>query len=75
MQSILNLKVGQSAKIFKIQGSEKIKNRLLELGFVKNAVVEILAVSSLKKTFLLKVQNGVLAIRHDTLKDVLICKK
>ena len=75
MQNITNLNRGQSAIICKIQGDLKIKFRLLELGFVKGAIVEVLAISSLRKTFLLKIQGYVIAIRHNILKEVLICKK
>ena len=75
MQNITDLKVNEYAKIIKIEGDYKVKNRLLELGFVNDALIKVLAISSLKKTFLLEVQNSVIAIRNSTLKDVFICKQ
>ena len=67
---------------FKSEMIEKLK----EKGFVptysdflegefNGTNVEVLAISSLKKTYLLKVQGYVIALRHNILKDVLICKK
>lgn len=75
MLNITDLKVNEYAKIIKIEGDFKVKNRLLELGFVNDALIKVLAISSLKKTFLLEVQNSVIAIRNSTLKDVFICKQ
>lgn len=75
MQNITNLNCGESAIICDVRGDLKIKKRLLELGFIKGEEVAVLAISSLKKTFLLKIQGYVIAIRHNILKEVLICKK
>ena len=41
----------------------KIARRLSELGFYSGAQIKILAISSLKKVFLIEIQNYVLCLR------------
>ena len=75
MVNLTSLVVNECAQIIKIECDIKIKKRLLELGFIKGANIKILAISSLKKTYLLNIQNCVLAIRESSLKGVYVCKK
>ena len=63
--NLTNLKVGQAGYISKINGSLKIKTRLLELGFTKGTLVRVLNVSSLKESFLLEVRGYVIALRKN----------
>ena len=74
MLNITNLKVGESATVFKLDVENKIKMRLLELGFTSGSCVKVLAISSLKKTVLLSVKGSAIAIRTSILQGVLICK-
>ena len=64
------LNKNQSGIICGIQGDVFIKRRLLELGFVNGAEVKVLSVSPLKNTYLLSLQDYVLALRKNSLELV-----
>ncbi len=74
MQTVASLKINQMATILSLNNPNKVKYRLMELGFVKGAKVKVLAISSLKKTYLLEIQGCVIALRSSILKEILICK-
>lgn len=56
---------GKSCQICNIYVEPKLKRRLYELGFVPNAVVEILNISPMARAYLLKVQGAILALRGE----------
>ena len=60
---LINLKSGEAGYITKIGGSLKLKNRLMELGFVKGTLVRVLNISSLKQSFLIEIRGYILALR------------
>ncbi len=75
MKNITELNLFEEGIIKSINCDLNLKSRLLALGFICGSKVKVLAISSLKKTFLLKVQDSVIAIKSSTLKDVYVCKK
>ena len=75
MPNLASLKTNESATIKNIFCDFKIKKRLLELGFINNTEVKVLAISSLKKTYLLQVMGSVIALRRNILEEIEICKK
>ena len=67
MTKLSQLNCGESGVILQILGDQKTKQRLLQLGFTSGQIVKILAVSSLKKSFLISVRSYTLAIRKSNL--------
>ena len=63
--NLTSLKVKESGYITKINGNLKLKTRLLELGFTKGALVTILNISTLKKSYLIEIRGCVLALRYE----------
>ena len=64
------LNKNESGIICGIQGDVFIKRRLLELGFVNGTKIKVLSVSPLKNTYLLSLQDYVLALRKNSLELV-----
>ena len=56
---------GKICFVNKIHTEPKLKRRLYELGFVPNAMIEIINVSPMAKAFLLKIQESIFAIRGE----------
>lgn len=73
MKKLTDLMVGQTAKILKIEAPIKLKRRLFDLGFVQTTQVKILAKSALKKTYLIYILDGAIAIKEDNLRGVFVC--
>ena len=67
MTKLSHLVCGESAKILQIVGDKKTKQRLLQLGLTTGQIVKVLAISSLKKSFLISVRGYTLAIRKSNL--------
>lgn len=65
---LFKLKIGEAGYITKIGGSLKVKNRLMELGFVKGTLVRILNISALKQSFLVEIRGYILALRASSVK-------
>ena len=63
-------KVGQTLVVENIKCESALKNYLLSCGFVSGAQVKILAVSPLKKTFLVAVSQSVVSVSAHILKGI-----
>lgn len=75
MDNFFSLDKGQknkSYKIIKVTGDDKIKRRLLDLGFV-NCNIKILKTSALRQVFLVEIRGFLLAIKRTELSRVLVC--
>ena len=70
MQCLNDLKVGEVAEILTVAGTAKIKRRLFDLGLTPQTKVKVLAISMLKKSFLIGVRDYALAVQSKTLKLV-----
>ena len=64
------LRKNESGIICGVEGDIFIKRRLLELGFVNGTEVKVISVSPLKNTYLLGLQDYVLALRKNSLELV-----
>ena len=64
------LRKNESGIICGVEGDIFIKRRLLELGFVNGTEVKVISVSPLKNTYLLDLQDYVLALRKNSLELV-----
>ena len=63
--------VNKKYQIVDIQGSDKIKRRLLELGFV-GTFVKILKKSSMRGVFLVELRHFVLAVKRNEISKILV---
>lgn len=70
MQCLSDLKVGEVAEILTVDGTAKVKRRLFDLGLTPQTKVKVLAISMLKKSFLIGVRDYALAVQSKTLKLV-----
>ena len=68
MQCLSDLKVGEVAEILTVDGTAKVKRRLFDLGLTPQTKVKVLAISMLKKSFLIGVRDYALAVQSKTLK-------
>ena len=64
------LSKNQSGIVCGVEGSVFIKRRLLELGFVNGTEVKVISISPLKNTYLLCLNDYVLALRKNSLELV-----
>lgn len=70
--SILNLKIGQSALIDKIEGNEKLTKRLLALGFIEGTEVQLKNKAPFGDPIILNLRGFDLAIRKNDAKNIFI---
>lgn len=63
--------INKNYKIVDINGGDKIKRRLLDLGFV-GTNVKILRKSSLKGVFLVELRNFVLSIKRNEISKIVV---
>ncbi len=76
MDNLFSLSSGETGvkyKIKSIAGSNKIKRRLLDLGFV-DTTVEILKKSTLRGVFLLEIRHFVLALKRKEVEKIMVIK-
>lgn len=76
MDNLFSLTSGETGvkyKIKSIAGSNKIKRRLLDLGFV-DTTVEILKKSTLRGVFLLEIRHFVLALKRKEVEKIMVIK-
>ncbi len=71
--SLSNGETGINYIIKSIEGSNKIKRRLLDLGFV-NTSVKILKRSTLRGVFLLEIRHFVLALKRKEVEKIMVAK-
>ena len=65
MIKLSELKSGESGRIVKIFGDNKLCKRIMQLGFTVGQTVKVLSISSLKKSYLLSVRSYAIALRKD----------
>lgn len=66
MEKTLNeLKVGDKAEIVKLKGIGDVKRRLLDMGLVKNTIIEIERVAPLGDPIEIKVKGYNLSLRKE----------
>ena len=63
MNTLKNVKVGQSAKIVKLHGEGAVKRRIMDMGITKGTVVKIRKVAPLGDPIELTVRGYELTIR------------
>ena len=65
IKTISNLKIGESGVIDKIVlNDQKLKRRLLELGFVKNTKIKVTNFSILNDVVLIEIMGYVISLRQ-----------
>lgn len=69
------LTIGDTAVIVRVQGPNEIRQRLLEMGLVKNVHVELLRIAPLGDPIVIKVHGFQLSLRKEeaALVEVRIC--
>ena len=65
---------GQVVIVKDIVCNANLKRRLMELGFIKNAVIEIIDISSFRHAYLFRLHNTLLALRKDVVKTIEVNK-
>lgn len=66
-KKLCELKKNQSGKVVNVCGELHIRRRLLELGITRGIKIKVLAVSTLKNSFLLQIRGYTLALRKNSL--------
>ena len=72
MKTLADLPKHLAAEVVGLTGSEETQRRLLELGFSTGAGLEIMAVAPLGGPLVVRVGDGVLAIRRGEARCVLV---
>ena len=75
MTYLLNMRLselssGKMCRVDKILIEPRLKRRLYELGFVKNALVQIIDVSPMSRAYLVIIQGSIFAIRGEIAKKI-----
>jgi len=65
-----SMKAGNILIIKSVKENCKMKDYLVSCGFVSGARLEIMAVSPLKKSFLVSVSNSVITLKSSVLEDI-----
>lgn len=74
LPTLKNFKPGDKCTIIKIVGNKKIKNRIQDMGIVKNSVVEIIRVAPLGNPVEIKVKGYLLALRWEEAENIFVEK-
>lgn len=74
MVKLNGLKIGQDGiiKSYSSTLDQKLKRRLLELGFCLKSKIKILNFSLLKKVALVEINGYVLSVRRNLLKNIIV---
>lgn len=74
MENLLNGKLGTFYKIHKISYSvgDKVKRRLLDLGFTKGEKIRVVGKSLLKKAYLIEIRGYTLTLKKDIVSCILV---
>ena len=68
--NLLDLKIGESARIKKIHASPELKRRLISFGVIKGAEIELLATAPAKSTVEIRVGKMKIALRKEEAKTI-----
>lgn len=69
-QKLSEMPSNKVCKIVSISAEPRLRRRLLELGFVTGATVQVVNISPMSRAFLLVVQNSLLCVRRDVLEHI-----
>lgn len=69
-QKLSEIPSNKVCKIVSISAEPRLRRRLLELGFVTGATVQVVNISPMSRAFLLVVQNSLLCVRRDVLEHI-----
>ncbi len=73
MEKTLNeLKVGDKAKIVKLEGAGDVKRRLLDMGVVKGTTVEIERIAPLGDPIEIKIKGYNLSLRKEEASKIIV---
>lgn len=64
------LKIGNSAKIIKVNNNGSIRRRLLDIGLIPGSIVTSYLESPFKDPIAYKIKNAVIAIRKNDSKEI-----
>ncbi len=68
--SLTTVKMGSSCKIIKLNTSGKLLQKLLDMGFIPGARVEVIREAPLYDPLELKIHNYYIALRKDEAKNI-----
>lgn len=60
-----DLKVGNKAKVIKVDCNESIKRRLLDIGLIEDTILECTLKSSFGKTYAYLIRGALIALRKE----------
>lgn len=66
------LKIGQTAKIKKIETENSIKRRLLDIGLIPNSIIKCILKSPWKDPIAYEIKGTLIAIRNCDSKHILV---
>ena len=66
------LKIGQTAKIKKIETESSIKRRLLDIGLISNSIVKCVFKSPWKDPIAYEIKGTIIAIRNCDSKNIIV---
>ena len=69
---INDLKLNEEARILKVCAKENIKRRLMDIGFIKGALVKPVLTNSSMRAYLIK--GSVIGVRWEDTKDIEVVK-
>jgi len=65
-----DLKLGDKAKIIKVDCSENIKRRLLDIGLIKDTTIECILKSSFGNTYAYLIRGAIIALRKEDINRI-----
>ena len=68
--NLLDMSIGESAKIKKIHATPELKRRLISFGVIKGAEIELLATAPAKSTVEIRVGKMKIALRKEEAKTI-----
>ncbi len=71
-KTLRDLEPGNTAVVVKISGASPIQRRILEMGVVKGAVVEVLRVAPLGDPVEIKIKGSYLSIRKKDAENIIV---
>ena len=72
MKRLNELSINEEGVITKVEAPSNIKNRLIDIGFVKGAKIKKILVSPGKDMVAYDIKGAVIAIRKDDTKEIMV---
>lgn len=70
--SLDKLKIGNSAKVIKIDNVGSIRRRLLDIGLIPGTIVTVTLISPFNDPIAYKIRNSLIAIRKNDSKNIIV---